>query len=219
MRNNKRKIVLGIAALTVPLVTVASLNTTAFAAKAPPNPVTCKLAATVNINPPLTVKGELSAKGQFGVAAVSATLTGCHDAAGAVANQTVPINVEFPAAKPGSDSAAINAGDNKKDYYLGLCGAFASSATVKDLKKAVKNLPFQGGELKGPKASEGSVGTDVGFNLSGTIKGGTYPTAKSGATIAAGLTNDANNTNLIGGCQAGSVSHIDIDSSQSTATL
>jgi len=71
MRNNKRKIVLGIAALTVPLVTVASLNTTAFAAKAPPNPVTCTLGATVNINPPLTVTGELSSKGQFGVAAVS----------------------------------------------------------------------------------------------------------------------------------------------------
>jgi hypothetical protein len=219
MRNNKRKIVLGIAALTVPLVTVASLGTPALAAKAPPNPVSCGLAATVNINPALSVAGELSSKGQFGVAAVSVTLNGCHDAAGAVGNMTVPINVEFPAAKPKNDSAAINAGDNPKDYYLGLCGAFASSATVKDLKKAVKNLPFAGGELKGPKASEGTVGTDVGFNLSGTIKGGTYPTAKNGATIGAGLTNDANNTNLIGGCQGGPVSSIDIDSSQSSATL
>ena len=123
MRTNKRKIVLGIAALTVPLVTVASLNTTAFAAKAPPNPVSCKLSATVNINPPLTVKGEPSAKGQEGVAAVNVTLSSCHDAAGAVANQTIPINVLFPASKPKSDTAATNAGDNKKDYYLGLCGA------------------------------------------------------------------------------------------------
>src|SRR5271163_4797777 len=77
MRNSKRKIVLGIAALTVPLVTVASLGSPAFAKKAPPNPVSCKLAATVNINPPLTVAGEPSAKGQFGVAAVNVTLSSC----------------------------------------------------------------------------------------------------------------------------------------------
>jgi hypothetical protein len=70
------------------------------------------------------------------------------------------------------------------------------------------------------KAGQGAVGSDVGFLLTnGTVKGGTYPTAAHGASILAGLTNDANNTNLLGGCTGGPVTNIDIDSAQSTVVL
>jgi hypothetical protein len=219
MRHSKR-ILLGAVALAIPLATVSTFGGPAFAKKPPPNPVSCSLEATVTISPALTVAGQLSSKGQNGSTSVEGTLFNCTTAAGSVPNITLPLSITTPASKPGSDSAAIAAGDNKKDYYLGLCGTFASSATIKDLKKAVKNLAFEGGVLKGAKPSEGTVGSDVGFNITnGTVKGGTYPTASHGASIAAGLTNDANNSNLISGCQSGPVSTIDIDSSVSNATL
>lgn len=213
----KKKILLGVVALTLPLATMATFGQAAMAAKAPPNPINCSLSATVSISPALSVSGTPSAKGQFGTATVNGTLFNCSAASGPVGNISVPILVNFPAAK---DKNWQSDGNTKTGYYLGVCGSFASSATIKDLSKAVKNLPFQGGELKGVKASEGSVGADVGFILgNGTVKGGTYPTASHGASIQAGLTNDANNGNLISGCPAGPVDHIDIDSSASTATL
>jgi hypothetical protein len=217
---NKKRILLGVAALSIPLASMTAMGPAAFAKKPPPNPVSCSLEATVTLSPQLTVAGVLSSKGADGSASVSGTLFNCSTASGPVGNISIPLNIVIPASKPGQDSAAINAGDNKKDYYLGLCGNFASSGTIKDLKKAVKNLAFAGGVLKGAKPSEGSVGSDVGFNIAnGTVKGGTYPTASHAASISAGLTNDSNNSNLISGCQGGPVDHIDIDSSVSTATL
>jgi hypothetical protein len=205
--------------MAVPLAMVAGLALPAGAAKAPPNPVTCHLSATVSISPPLTVKGVLSAKGQAGTTTVNGTLINCHTSAGSVPNISLPLSISTPASIAKKDAAAVSAGDNPKNYYLGLCGTFASTSTIKELKKAVKNLPIAGGVLKGAKPASGTVGTDVGFVISnGTVKGGTYPTASHGASIQAGLTNDANNTNLIGGCQSGPVSSIDIDSTQSTVT-
>jgi hypothetical protein len=217
MRNRKR-ILLGVVALAIPMATVASLGSPALA-KAPPNPVSCGFGATVSISPPLSVAGTPSVKGTSGIVTVHGTLSGCHTATASVGPFAENITIHFPSTKPTKDQAALNAGDNPKSYYLGLCGTFASSATIKDLKKAVNNLPFQGGALKGPKPSEGTVGSDVGFLISGTVKGGTYPTASKAASIKAGLTNDANNTNLISGCHTGPVSTIDIDSSASTAVL
>ena len=99
-------------------------------------------------------------------------------------------------------------------------GLFTSSTTTGALTKAVKNLAFQGGTLKGAKASAGTVGADEGFIIgNGAVKGGTYPTAAHGASIKAGLTNDPNNSNLVTGCAGGAVTSIDIDPSVSTATL
>jgi hypothetical protein len=214
-----RRILLGVAALAVPVASVAAFSPSAVAAKPPPNPINCSLEATVNVSPPLTVKGELSSKGTDGTTSVAGTLFNCKNSANAsVPNISLDLTIETPAAKPGT--AAQNAGDNKKDYYLGVCGSFASTATIKDLKKAVKNLAIAGGVLKGAKPAQGTVGSDVGFTITnGTVKGGTYPTASHAAVVDAGLTNDANNSNLIGGCPSGPVSHIDIDSSQSHATV
>lgn len=214
----RRKLLMGVLALTLPLGTVAGLSSTAFATKAPPNPTSCNFSATVTITPQLSVAGTPSVKNATSDTVVQATYSSC--TIGGPFTQT--LNIEAKASKPGKDTAAIAAGDNKKDYYLGLCGAFTGSGTVKDLKKSVKNLAFAGGVLKGAKAAEGVIvgGSDLGFNIThGTVKGGTYPTASHAAVIAAGLTNDANNTNLLGGCNSGPVSTIDIDATQSHATL
>src|ERR1700674_4451406 len=115
---NKKRILLGVAALSIPLATTAALGPAAFATKAPPNPVSCSLSATVSISPSLTVAGVLSSKGATGTASVNATLFNCSTSAGSVPNITLPLSIVTPASKPGSDTAAIAAGDNKKQYYL-----------------------------------------------------------------------------------------------------
>jgi hypothetical protein len=218
----RRKIVAGVLALALPVGTIAATQSAAFAKKAPPNPETCHLSATVSISPPLSVKGVVAAKTAIGTTTVNVTYSSCTlapGASGAVAPAGFTSHIVIQ-TKAGKDKNYKTDGNNKKLDYLGLCGAFASSSTTKDLGKAVKNLALPGGgSLKGAKAAEGTVGSEVGFNIVGTAKVGSYPTASKGASIAAGLVNDANNTNLINGCPSGPVSTIDIDPSTSTATL
>jgi len=217
----RRKILMGVFAIALPIGTMAVLSPVATAAKPPPNPVSCTLNATVAISPPLSVTGVVAAKGTSGTTTVHVTYTNCTDAAGHTTLSGNTITITTPAGK---DKNYKTDGNNKKLDYLGLCGAFASSSTTKDLGKAVKNLAVSGGILKGAKAAEGTVGTEVGFNIvNGTVKGGTFPTASHGASIAAGLVDTgsegASNTNLVNGCTSGPVSTIYIDSSTSTATL
>jgi hypothetical protein len=213
----RRKLIVGIAALALPAGTIAVSSPSAFAKKPPPNPVTCSFSATVSISPPLSVTGTASTKGALGTTTVHATYSGCRTAGGSVAGFTQTLTI---LSKAGKDKNWKTDGNSKKTFYRGLCGSFASTSTTKSLKKAVKNLPVQGGILKGAKASAGVVNGDVGFIINhGTVKGGLYPTASHAALIQAGLTNDSNNANLIGGCKGGPVDHIDIDSSVSNATL
>jgi hypothetical protein len=97
--------------------------------------------------------------------------------------------------------------------------ASAARAPTKGLAKGLKNVPVAGGVLKGPKATEGAVGSGLGFTITATVKGGSYPTVGHGATIKTAQANTVNNANLLGGCKSGNVTHIDIDSSQSSAVL
>jgi hypothetical protein len=214
----RRKILMGVFALALPAGTLGLAQSAAFA-KAPPNPVTCNLAATINLSVPLSPAGVLSSKGATSTTTVTVTYSGCHDAAGSVPGGSQSLSISTPAAKPSAEAQA--AGDSKKNVYLGDCGAFTSSGTTKNISKSLKNLNIAvGGEvLKGPKAAEGAIGGEVGFTITGTAKGGTYPTAGKGASLAVALLNDANNTNLIGGCHSGSVDHLDVDNSTSTGTF
>jgi len=217
MSFGNRKILIGVVALAMPLATTVGLAGSASAAKPPPNPVNCSLSAVVTISPPLSATGVVAAKGSTGTTKVVVSYSSCTTSAGHVPNLgDNTINITTNAAK---DKNYKTDGNNKKLDYLGLCAAFASSSTTKSLGKAVKNLPVAGGILKGAKAAEGTVGAEVGFNIVGTVKAGTYSTAKKAAGIHAGLVNDANNTNLINGCPSGPVSTIDIDPNNSTATL
>jgi hypothetical protein len=209
----RRRILTSVVAFALPIALIAGLSSAASAKKPPPNPTTCHLSASVTISPPLSVTGVVAPKGSIGTTTVNVTYSSCSNGTPGAAT----LSIQTKAAK---DKNWATDGNQKKDDYLGLCGTFASTSTTKSLKKAVKNLPVSGGELKGAKAAAGTVGSEVGFIIShGTVKGGTYPTASHGALIEAGLVNDANNTNLIGGCKSGPVSTIDIDPSTSTATL
>jgi hypothetical protein len=228
----RRKILMGVLALALPAGTVAFTQTMASAKAAPPNPVTCTLdaaGASVTISPPLSAAGTLSVKGGLGTTTITTTYSSCHDSAGPVAN--LASNTFVITSKAAKDKNYLTDGNgvaNKKSYYLGLCSAFSGTSTTKALAKGVKGLTVAGGILKGMKAIETAVGSDVGFVLSnGTVKGGTYPTASKAAAISAGLVGDnstqgQSNTSLVAGCTSPgytSISHIYVDSSQSTATL
>ncbi len=192
---------------------MAGLTSAASASKPPPNPTSCSLSASVSISPPLSAHGTLSVKGALGTTSVHVTYSSCSNGTPSAASISI-------VTKASKDKNWATDGNDKKSFYLGLCGSFASTSTTKSLGKAVKNLPVSGGKLSGAKAAAGSVGGETGFIISnGTVKGGTYPTASHAAIIKAGLVNDANNTNLITGCHSGPVSTIDIDPSTSTATL
>jgi hypothetical protein len=209
----RRKILMGVFALALPIGTMAGLTSSASATKAPPNPTTCHLAASVNISPPLSAHGTLSVKGATGTTTVHVTWSSCTN--GGVGGNTIVI-----VTKAAKDKNWAADGNVKTDFYLGLCGGFASTTTTKSLGKAVKNLPVNGGKLAGAKAAAGAVGGETGFIIShGTVKGGTNPTASHAALIKAGLINDPNNSNLVTGCHTGPVSTIDIDPSTSTGTL
>jgi hypothetical protein len=202
-----------ICAATIALGTVVFIGSPAFASKPPPNPTSCHLSATVSISPPLTAHGTLSVKGAVGTTKVQTTYSDCSN--GSLSSNTLTITT-----KAAKDKNYASDGNNKKDFYLGLCASFASTSTTKSLGKAVKNLPVAGGVLKGAKASVASFDGEVGFVLgNGTVKGGTHSTASHAALIRAGLVNNANNSNLISGCKAGPVSTINIDPNTSTATL
>ena len=209
------KLVVSVAA-PVALVGAVAMPGVASAKAATPNPTTCTLSATVTFSTDLSVAGVDSSKGATSTTTDVTTLSDC---TGGATPAGSTISIVSTASKPGKDKAAIAAGDSKTGYYLGLCGLFSADA-AKSLGKAVKNLKVAGGTLTGAKASEGAVGSDVGFIVKGTVVGGTNPTAKNGAEIEAGLTQDANNTNVVSdGCSNGPASGLDIDSSQSTATV
>jgi len=214
----RRKILLGALALALPTGLLA-MTESAAVAKASPNPVACDISATITLSVGLSPAGVLSAKGDSSITTVDVTFSNCSDAAGPTPGGTEDLSINTAASKPSAEAQA--AGDSKHNYYLGDCGAFASANTTKGIGKSLKNLvlPIGGGELKGPKATEGTVGDDVGFNITGTVKGGTYPTAGKGASIGVGLLNDTNNGNLLTGCHSGTVTAIDVDSSQSSAVL
>ena len=111
--------------------------------------------------------------------------------AGGVA-AVVEFGVPLPAPKPGKEKNAVYAGDNPRSWYLGPCGA---------------------------KASEDAVRPEVGFVFPATVGGGTYPSDRGAATVSAGITNGANNGNLISGCDAGPVDQIGIASLDGQVTL
>ena len=215
----RRKLMIGALALALPAGTMVFTQSSAFA-KAPPNPVSCKLSATVTFPlPGISVAGVLSTKGTMADTTITTTYSSCTTASGPVAGMIQSVQIPAMASKPNKDPAALAAGDNPKSYYLGLCGGFGGSSTTKALGKALKNLPVAGGILKGPKATEGPVGGGLGFIITGTVKGGSYPTVGHGETIMSALANTANNANLLAGCTSGNVTHIDIDPTQSTAVL
>lgn len=223
---NKRRIVLGVVALSIPLATMTALGQPAFA-KAPPNPVNCTgLGATVNFAPP-----GLSAAGQTESSKAPSTVT---VTGGSISNCTLASNGN-PVGGGSIPTLSINAKPTKVAkhvYSYDTCSSFASEGPSA-LKKALKHLTITVGgntlTFKTKSDSEvvnGNTG-EVGFQLNGQVKGGAYP--DQSATIVAYLGNDTGpgTTNNFGtdfvACDNGTpgitIATASIDPATSSATL
>jgi len=223
---NKRRILLGAVALTIPLATLTALGQPAFA-KAPPNPVNCTgLGATINFAPP-----GLSAAGQTESSKTPSTTT---VTGGSIASCTLASNGS-PVGSGSIPTLTINAKPTKVSkgvYSYDTCSSFASQGPSA-LKKALKHLSITiGGNtltFKTKSDSEvvnGNTG-EVGFQLNGQVKGGAFP--DSSASITAYLGNDSGpgTTNSFGtdfvACDNGTpgitIATASIDPATSSATL
>src|SRR6202035_2100757 len=74
--NTRRKILMGVLAIALPIGTIAAVQSTAFAAKVTgTGTTTCTFGGTINFNPPLTSAGTAGVKKE--ITTVTATLSAC----------------------------------------------------------------------------------------------------------------------------------------------
>jgi len=212
----RRKILMGVLALALPLGTVAGLQTAAVAKKAPPNPITCTGLSGVVVFPATeTIAGTVTTAKKSGNTNVTdSSVTGC----------TGGVSVTLSAL-------SILGGKNAKNhatphtYLEGQWSAFITAGL--GLKKSLKTVTFNIGTFKtsGSAVDNGCAGDELGFTINGTVTG-TYATAKKAAVINACLGADTRldgshgffgadlNTDTGGG-----VVSADIDPATSNATL
>ena len=193
-----KKFLLVLAALTLPLASVALLEGTASAGKVTGtgNP-TCTFGGTINFNPPLTQSGTPGVKKE--VTTVSASLGSCSGGTPPAPASTVlvkPIKTKTPKGQNGA-----------------TCSGFTSNASTVVVKVKVN--------WAGEKPSKFNIsGLSVAFNGQGEAGfTGSFPVNGSYAgtgSIGVYLTNQS--TNDIATC-SGSVSTLNIDGSTSSGTL
>jgi len=186
----RRKILMGVLALALPIGTVAGLSSVASAG-APQNPIACTgFTGTVTFGSPLSTAGiattakdgnpTLITGGSFNCAGGKSGHAGTITDAGGK-------NVKLAKTDP-----RYNKTTGVK-YTEGTWSSFTSAGG--SLKKTLKviNLTIGGAavQFKTKSASEvlfGSCGSDVGFNISGQVKSGTY--ADKTASVLACLGTD-----------------------------
>jgi len=182
----RRKILMGVLALALPVGTLAAL-TTAAQAKQVVNPVQCNgFSGTVTFATPISASGELTTLSKSGPVSVSSSNFTC---TGGIAPNT---------GGAGTDGAglSIKGGKNAKNpsYSKSACKANPGNTTDCDkyvtgsqaeftasgsgLAKSVKSIGFTiGGQpatFKAKGSSEdvgGPCGGDVGFTITGQVKG------------------------------------------------
>jgi hypothetical protein len=232
----RRKILMGVLAVALPVGTLAAL-TTAAQAKAVINPVSCAgFSGTVTFATPISKAGTLTTSSKSGPTTVSSSSFTC---SGGTAPNT---------GGTGTDGSglSIKGGKNLKNgsYSKSACKANPGNTTDCDkyvtgsqaeftasggsLAKSIKTIPFTiGGQpavFKAKSAVEevgGPCAGDVGFQISGQVKGA-YGTKS--ATILACLGHDTGpgTTNSFGVDLFSPTAQIvtaDIDATVSNATL
>ena len=195
----RRKILMGVLALALPIGTVAALQGTASAGKVTGtgNP-TCGFSGTINFNPPLTQPGTPGVKKE--TTTVSANLTGCSGGSPAAPASVVSVKpIKTKTSPKGSNGAT--------------CSGFAGNAGSVTVKVKIN--------WAGEKPSKFNIsGLTVAFNTSGEAGfTGSFPVSGSYAgtgNLAVYLTNAS--TNAIVSCSA-PVSQLQIDSSTSSSSL
>ena len=194
----RRKILMGVFALALPIGTIVGLSTAASAGKVTGtgNP-TCHFGGTISFNPPLTKSGSTSIKKE--TTTVTASLSSCSGGTPAAPASTVQV-------KPIKSKTA-------KGKVGGSCGSFTTSSTTAVVKVAVKwtgekPTKFTISGLHPAVNGEGEVGFTGSFPISGSYSGtgtlGVYLTPASSTQIAT--------------C-SGSVSTLSIDRTSSSGKL
>jgi len=194
----RRKILMGVFALALPIGTIVGLSTAASAGKVTGtgNP-TCHFGGTISFNPPLTKSGSTSIKKE--TTTVTASLSSCSGgtpAAPAATTSVKPIKSKTAKGKAG-----------------GSCGSFTTSAGTAVVKVKIKwtgekPTSFSISGLHASVNTEGEVGFTGSFPISGSYSGtgnlAVYLTSGSSTAIAT--------------C-SGSISSLSIDRSTSSGKL
>lgn len=194
--NTRRKVLMGVLALALPVGTMAALTTSAFA-KSVQNPVSCTgFGGTVTFGSPLSVAGVATSSklgantvitgGHFTCSGGTAPNTGGAGSAGTITDNGGK-NPKLPKSDPRyNKSAGIK-------YLAGSWSGFAAAGA--SLKKTLKSISFtingQSVLFKTKSASEvlfGACNSDVGFQINGQVKSGGY--ADKTASILACLGSD-----------------------------
>jgi hypothetical protein len=221
----RRKILMGVLALALPVGTVLATQTVASAKKPPPNPVTCTgFGGTVTFGTPISKAGTPTAANKAlptSVAAGSFTCSGgvAPNTGGAASNPGLSI--------AGGKNAKAPKGSTPK-YITGSQAEFVASGG--SIRKELKTISFTiagSASLFKTKSSMEVVGTngctgEVGFVLGGQIKSGNFSTKTASVTACLGHDSGPGTTNSFGTdvlSPSATIVTAQIDTATSHATL
>ena len=194
----RRKILMGVLALALPVGTVAAVSSPAFAGGKVDNPTHCAgFTGTVTFNPPLTPNGVVTTSNKGNATTVTTGSFTCTPGGTAsVIGNTLAIvgakNTKNPNFNKKSCKAAPTNTSVCDKYVEGTWAEFTSAGG--SLKKSLKTIPFTLGTFSAKSSSlvlpGGACGSGgVGFNITGQVKSGTYYNKHSAAVLAC-LTTD-----------------------------
>ena len=210
------------------------MQTTAGAAKAPPDPTTCHIAATVTfgqasdkqgatfVQGPLTTAGTQVGSSAFYTATrITSSVTSCSGAPNADDPTSGSAVFTFTSQAVKGGKTGSPAGSAKGTFWVLTCsaGTATSGSTLKTLKKLSFSTTWTGGQggassFKGASAGIISNGVpEAGYQLMGTVKG-SYVTAKKQAQFNAFLQNDNDANAFLDGCTSPNAGDIGTDSGQ-----
>ncbi len=184
----RRKILMGILAIALPIGTVAAVQSTAFAKSKPPpdGAKNCSVSGLVTFQAPgLTTNGAISSTLKTSVTTATSSFgAGCTGSTGSLGISSKNakckgVGLQSPAASPPSVSIC----QVKKTYAYDSEGGFAATGTTSILK-SLKKLKFtlDGVNYQTKATSAGDIGcadnidppggqpVETGFKISGTVK-------------------------------------------------
>jgi hypothetical protein len=219
------RILLGVAAVALPLTSFVVISTPSLfaGAAAPVFPVACKTAGTVTFSPALTLTGTQTTNSAAvtTVTITSGKMTACLSGATVGA----PGHGDYATTSFNIPATSLGRIDGVKTYATGYCPTFFTAPTLKDLRGMVFNITWTGGEggtslftvKKAALATNNA--SEVGFNLSAKSTGlGSY--AEKSINQITAFIDATDSAAIMGGCSASqTVSTATFDQSNSVAIL
>ena len=226
----RRKILMGVLALALPTGLMATLSTSAVAAKAPPNPISCNnFGSTITFGTPLSTPGVATSTKTANATVVSGGSFNCSPGT----NNATFGNLNIAGGK-NTKLAKSDPRYNKTTgvkYAAGTKSSFVSGG-AKSLKKSLKiiNFVINGHatqfKTKGNPAEVigGPCPGEVGFVIGGQVKTGFYDTKTASLTVCLGADTGPGTTGSFGvdiltNSQTQQIVNASIDPAHSSATL